>query len=160
MSFGFSSAAARRTLLVAALSTALLAPATATLAASPSAPTGTVVGTVTCGPDEDTSAPQARIVVDGMNLSTVADGSGKFTLLNVPTGQLLTIDALADPAGAVTSTRYNVSVAPGGVTDIGNLDLAACTLPQPTVQPIPTGDFGGPAISPAPSPSDYSNPDV
>jgi len=163
MIFAFSSAARRRALLVTALSAALLVPATATLAATPSTPTGTLVGTVTCGPDEVTAAPQARIAVDGMDLSTHADASGKFTLLNVPTGQLLQIDAQADPSGAVTTSRYNVSAQAGAVTDIGNLDLVACPTSQPAtdVQTAPsTADFGGPAISPVPSTSDYSGPSV
>lgn len=130
MAFHFSSAAARPALIVTALLAAMLVPATASFAATPSAPTGTIVGTVTCGADESTAAPHATIAVDGMNLTTSPDASGKFTLLNVPTGQLLNIDALADPSGNVSATRYNVSVSAGAVMDIGNLDLAVCPRPQ------------------------------
>ena len=130
MAFHFSSPAPRRALIVTALSAALLVPATASLAATPAGPTGTVVGTVSCGADETTAAPNARIAVDGMSLSATPDAAGKFTLLNVPTGQSFNIDALADPSGAVSATRYNVSVSAGAVTDIGNLDLAVCPRPQ------------------------------
>jgi hypothetical protein len=154
MIFGFSSAATRRALIVTALSAAMLVPATSTLAA---APTGTVVGTVTCGPAQETPAPQATIAIDGMRLSTTADSAGKFTLTNVPAGQLLSVDALADPAGAVTTTRYNISIAPDTVTDIGNLDLVACPSIQPAdTTPMPsTGAFGGPVIDSAPTAADY-----
>ena len=130
MVFDFSSTTCKRALIVTALSAALLSPATSSLADTSSAPTGTIVGTVTCGPDETTAAPNARIAVDGMNLSATSDSAGKFTLLNVPSGQLLNIDALADPSGTVSTTRYNVSVTAGAVTDIGNLDLVACPQPQ------------------------------
>jgi hypothetical protein len=127
MAFRFSRATPRRALIVTALSAALLLPATASFA-DPS--TGTIVGTVTCGPDEITAASNARIAVDGMNLSTTADAAGKFTLLNVPSGQLLNIDALGDSSGSVSTTRYNVSVVADAVTDIGNLDLVVCPQQQ------------------------------
>ncbi len=151
MTFHFSSAIRRRAVIVTALSAALLAPATTTLAATPFAPTGTLVGTATCGADAVTPAPRARIAVDGMNLSTSTDSAGKFTLTNVPSGQLLQIDALADSSGAVTSIRYNVSVQAGAVTDIGNLDLVACPAPQSTDTQVDTtgpsqADYGGPAF--------------
>ena len=136
MTFHVSSGAHRRTLIVTALSAAMLIPATASFADTP---TGTIVGTVTCGADEITAAPNTRIAVDGMSLSATSDSTGKFTLLNVPAGPLLNIAAHADPSGSVSATRYNVSVWAGTVTDIGNLDLAVCPqqqsdvmLPQPS----------------------------
>jgi hypothetical protein len=138
MVFHFLSAAPRRTLIVTALSAALLIPATASFADSSSGPTGTIVGTVTCGADAITAAPNARIAVDGLSVSTTSDSAGKFTLSNVPAGQLLNIDALADPAGSVSATRYNVTISANSVTDIGNLDLAACPqAPAPVVLPEP-----------------------
>jgi len=131
MVFHVSSAAHKRALIVTALSAVLLIPATAGFADQSSGPTGTIVGTVTCGPDETTAAPNARIAVDGLSLSATSDAAGKFTLVNVPAGELLNIDALADSAGSVSATRYNVTVSANAVTDIGNLDLVACPQQQP-----------------------------
>lgn len=131
MAFHLSSAASRRALLATALFAALLVPATVSFAANPSVSTGTIVGTVTCGADEATPAPSARIAVQGMSVTTSPDTGGKFTLSDVPAGQMLNIDAQTDASGTVSATRYNVSVSAGSVTDIGNLDLAVCPQPQP-----------------------------
>ena len=132
MAFHLSSPAPRLVLIVVtALSVALVVPATMSLAATPPTPTGTIVGTVTCGADETTPAPSARIAVDGTNLTASPDAAGKFTLLEVAAGPVLNIDALADPSGAVSATRYNVSIPADVVTDIGNLDLPVCPQPQP-----------------------------
>lgn len=133
MAFHISSSACKRALIVTALSAAMLMPATSFA----DSPTGTIVGTVTCGADEATAAPNARIAVDGMSLSATSDAAGKFTLLNVPAGQMLNVNVLADSSGSISATRYNVSISAGSVTDIGNLDLVVCpqqpadTLPQP-----------------------------
>jgi hypothetical protein len=134
MKFHFSSAA-----VVTALCAALLVPAASTFAAPQPAPSGTIVGTVTCGADEQTPAPLARIAVEGMQLSTTADGSGNFTLVNVPSGELVTVDALTDASGAAVTSRYNVSVQADSITDIGNLDLTVC--PSPQTQPAETSPF-------------------
>ena len=130
MAFHVSSVAPMRALIVTSLFAALLVQPRRASPATPSAPTGAIVGTVTCGADEATPALSARIAVDGMNLSASPDAAGKFTLLDVPAGQVLNINAFADRSGAVSTTRYNVSVPAGAVTDIGNLDLAVCPQPQ------------------------------
>ncbi len=134
--------------LVAVLCAALIVPAASSFAATQTSPTGIVIGTVTCGPAEETPAPQARIAIEGIDLATSADSSGKFTLVNVPTGQFLTIDASTDPSGAEVTSRYNVSVQAGSITDIGNLDLTVCPAAQsqptdaPTFTPVNGPDDG------------------
>ena len=100
-----------------------------------SAATGTVVGTVTCGANEDTAATHVVVDISGTNLIAHTDGAGKFSLPSVPAGQSLTIDAMLDSNASVTSSRYNVVVQSGETLDVGNLDLAAC--PQ---QPLPPAD--------------------
>ena len=95
--------------------------------------TGTVIGSVTCGPSEETPATHVMVDVEGTNLNVRTDGAGKFSLFSVPAGQSLIIDAALDGNGSVTSSRYNVLVHPGETLDVGNLDLAAC--PQPAAPP-------------------------
>jgi hypothetical protein len=140
MRLHLTSAARRRALIVVALCSALVVPATASFAAPDSQTTGTMVGSVTCGPAEETPAAQARIAVEGMDLATSTDSAGKFTLANVPTVQFLTVDAMADPSGLGVVSRYNVAVQPGAVTDIGNLDLSVCPQPQPALSSEQTPD--------------------
>jgi hypothetical protein len=107
----------------------LLLPAAASYA-EPAAPaTGTVVGSVSCGPAESLPAASATIAVEGINLSTHAGETGRFTLQGVPTAQFLTIDALTDPQGSVVTSRYDVIVQPGEKLDVGNLELVACPPP-------------------------------
>ena len=110
------------------LAGSLLLP-TAALAAPGSS--GTLVGTVTCGADEITHAGNIRVAVDGLPLSTHTDGSGKFTLTNVPAGQSLTISALGSPEAFTVTSRGNVAVQPGQTVDVGNLDLTVCSHPAP-----------------------------
>jgi hypothetical protein len=127
--------ASLRATAVALLAGGLLMPA-ATFAA-PTPDTGTVVGTVTCGPAED--APAAHIVVaaEGVNLQTLTDGTGKFSLVGLPALQAFTIDAVADPQGSDVTSRFNVVVQPGETLDIGSMDLAICGQPA---QPTPAQD--------------------
>jgi hypothetical protein len=123
----------RSGIAAAVLAATMLVPAAGTSLAVPLPPTstGTLVGTVTCGPSEEAPAAQARVAVEGIDLSARVDPAGKFSLVGVPTEQLLTIDALADPQGAVATSRYDVSVEPGQTLDIGNLDLVVCPSPVP-----------------------------
>jgi hypothetical protein len=134
MALSSSSSVRGRLLISAAASAALLMTAVSSTFAAPAPqqPTATVVGTVTCGPAEETPAPQALIEVAGSNLVVRADVGGKFTL-GVPTGETLTIEALSDPSGTVTSSRPDISLQPGETLDIGNLDLSVC--PQPAAAP-------------------------
>ena len=115
-----------RLILAGLLATSLLLPTTASAAPSPS---GTLVGTVTCGADEVTHAPNIRVAVDGLPLSTHTDGTGKFTLSNVPAAQSFTIKAIGSPDAFSVAGRANVAVQPGQTLDIGNLDLAVCPRP-------------------------------
>src|SRR5207248_7895217 len=80
--------ASLRATAVALLAGGLLLPAAA-FAASDSTNTGTVVGTVTCGPAEE--APAAHIVVaaEGLNLQTLTSSDGRFTLIGLPASQPL-----------------------------------------------------------------------
>jgi hypothetical protein len=109
------------------LATVLTAPAVA--GAAP-AGTGTLVGTITCGPSEETPAAHALVGIDGTELSARTDGAGVFRLVGVPSRQALTINASADGSGSVMASRYNVVVQGGETLDIGSLDLAVCP-PKP-----------------------------
>ena len=115
-------------LTIALLASSLLVPTAASAAPGPA---GTLVGTVTCGADELTPAANIRVAVDGLPLSTHTDGTGKFTLSNVPASQSFTIDAVGSPDAFSVASRANVAVQPGQTLDIGNLDLAVCSRPAP-----------------------------
>jgi hypothetical protein len=108
------------------------------VASATPATTGTITGTVTCGPSEETPAAHVLVDVAGTGLSARTDGGGRFTLGAVPAAQLLTVDASVDPQASSVSSRYNVLVQAGEMLDIGNLDLPAC--PQPAVEVAPDGD--------------------
>ncbi len=133
-----------RGLSVVFLTMSLMLPATAS-ATVVAPPTGTLVGNVTCGADELTPAPHIVVAAEGLSLRTTTDGSGKFTLLNVPAGQTLTIDAMADPETSFVASRSNIVVQAGETLDVGSMDLAIC---QP-VAPAPIQDEG-----PADNPND------
>jgi hypothetical protein len=109
------------------LAGSLLAPALAS--AGPLLPSGTVVGTVTCGAAEETHASNIVVTIEGLGLSTHTDALGKFSLSGVPVAQGLTIDALGSPDAFTTASRYNVAVQAGQTVDIGNLDLSVCPTP-------------------------------
>ena len=102
--------------------------------------TGTLVGSVSCGADEATPATHIVVDVQGTSLNARTDGGGRFTLSDVPAAQVLTVDAVLDPNGSVSTSRFNVVVQPGQTLDIGNLDLSACPstpvdVPAPDDQP-------------------------
>lgn len=101
------------------------------IAAADSAP-GTLVGTITCGADEATPA-HAVVAIEGMQVQTTTSGTGRFVLTGVPSGQPLTIDAIADPQASDVSSRFNVTVQPGQTLDVGSIDLAVCGQWPPAV---------------------------
>jgi hypothetical protein len=109
------------------LAGSLLLPAMAS--AGPLVPSGSIVGTVTCGADEVTHASNVVVTIDGLGLSTHTDASGKFSLSGVPVAQGLTIEALGSPDAFTMASRYNVAVQAGQTVDIGNLDLSVCPTP-------------------------------
>ena len=113
-------------LTIAMLAGSLLVPAAASAAPGPS---GTLVGTVTCGAAEETHAANIRVAAEGLSLSSHTDGTGKFTLSNVPASQSFTIAAVGSPDAFSVASRANVTVQPGQTLDIGNLDLAVCSRP-------------------------------
>jgi hypothetical protein len=129
MAFSLSSVAGKRLLIIPALTATLMAVATTSSFATPVQPNGVVVGTVTCGPSAETAAPQATVAIAGTELVAHTDGTGKFTLPQVPTGEALTIQAMSDPEGSVIASRSVVTLTSGETLDIGNLDLAACPTP-------------------------------
>jgi hypothetical protein len=106
------------------LAASLLLPTAAS--AGPLVPSGTVVGTVTCGAAEETHASNIVVTIEGLGLSTHTDASGKFSLTGVPVAQGLTVDALGSPDAFTMASRYNVAVQAGQTVDIGNLDLSVC----------------------------------
>jgi hypothetical protein len=106
------------------LAASLLVPTAAS--AGPLVPSGTVVGTVTCGAAEETQATNIVVTIEGLGLSTHTDASGKFSLTGVPVSQALTVDALGSPDAFTMASRYNVTVQAGQTVDIGNLDLSVC----------------------------------
>ena len=115
----------KRLTVAGLLSGSLLLPAIASAAPGPS---GTLIGTVTCGADEITHAAHVQVAVEGLPLSTHTDATGKFTL-SVPAAQTLTIAAVGGLDAFTVTSRPNVSVQPGQTLDIGNLDLAECSRP-------------------------------
>jgi hypothetical protein len=117
-------------LTIATLAGSLLLSTAASAAPGPS---GTLVGTVTCGPAEETHAANIRVAVEGLPLGTHTDGAGKFTLSGVPAAQSFTIDALGSPDAFSMASRTNVAVQPGQTLDIGNLDLSVCPRPAQDV---------------------------
>jgi outer membrane receptor for ferric coprogen and ferric-rhodotorulic acid len=131
-----------RLLSLGLLATAFVLPATAL--AAPTSATGTVVGSVTCGADEATPASHITVAAEGLSLQTTTDGTGHFTLTNVPAGTALTIDAVADPQASVITSRSNVVVQPGQMLDIGSMDVAVCGLPVLA----PTDQVEAPADNP------------
>jgi hypothetical protein len=132
-----------RAAAISILAGGLLMPTLALAASSSDPGTGTLVGAVTCGPDEDT--PAAHIVVSavGLNVQTVTDSAGRFSLGDVPAGQSMTIDASADPQNSLTASRFNVTVQSGQTLDIGSMDLGICGQAAPA-QGIPV-DNNSPA---------------
>jgi hypothetical protein len=126
-----------RATAVAILTGGLLMPLSALAAPTTDTGTGTLVGAVTCGPAEDTPAPAILVTADGTHVQTLTDGAGRFTLVGVPAGQTLRIEALTDPQGSATASRFNVNVQSGETLDIGSMDLAVCGQPaQPAATPL------------------------
>jgi hypothetical protein len=126
-----------RAAALAVLAAGLLMPVAALAAPTSDSGTGTLVGTVTCGPDEDAPAPYIVVTAQGTHLQTLTDSTGRFTLAGVPAGETFRIDALADPQASVTTSRFNVNVQSGETLDIGSMDLAICGQPA---QPAPASD--------------------
>ena len=113
-----------RAALLGVFAGSLLLPVAAS--AGPLVPSGTVVGTVTCGPAEETHAANVVVMIEGLGMSTHTDAAGKFSLRGVPASQAFTVDALGSPDAFTTASRYNVAVQAGQTIDIGNLDLSVC----------------------------------
>ncbi len=113
----------------------------ATTFAAPESDTGTVVGTITCGPAEEAPASHIVVAAEGLNLQTLTDGAGKFTLTGVPAMHAFTVDAIADPQASAVTSRFNVTLQPGETLDIGSMDLPICGQPA---QPAPAQDEPSP----------------
>jgi len=90
--------------------------------ATVAAPTGTLIGSVTCsaGP-----AAYALVSIDGSSVGTHTDGSGLFRL-EVPAHSQVTLDASPDALSGALASRYNIGVQPGETLDVGTLTLPAC----------------------------------
>jgi hypothetical protein len=119
---------------LAILAGTLFVPASALAATSSDTGTGTLIGTVTCGPDEDAPAAHIEVTALGSGVQTLTDGTGSFVLVGVPAQQNFRVEAIADPQGSLTTSRFNVSVQPGETLDVGSMDLGICGQPQ---QPAP-----------------------
>jgi hypothetical protein len=132
--------AAVKAAVVGLLAYGLLAPVAGFAATQPG--TGTLVGTVTCGPAEDAPAAHIAVIAEGTTLHTLTDGLGRFMLTGLPAGQSITIDAVADAQASMVTSRYNVVVQPGETLDIGSMDLSICGQPA---QPAPAPDNQMPA---------------
>ena len=109
----------------AGLALAALVGSTSPIYAIDTLPTGTIIGTVTCGDAHDTPSSYATVTVEGTTLTAHASRSGTFSLSGVPAGRLLTVNVLQGSDGGVGS-RYNVSLQPGEMLDIGSLDVPLC----------------------------------
>jgi hypothetical protein len=132
----------RRAVPVGLLALSLLMPAASAAAqVTPDAPggTGTVVGSVACGINEDSAVSNTLVAVDGRpSLSVESDADGRFALSGVPARQGFTIEALSGTTtdAAPLAARADVTVQPGETLDIGPLDLSVC----PVVAPLETPD--------------------
>jgi hypothetical protein len=118
-----------RLLAAGLLGCSLLAPAA--VSAQPSG-TGTIVGTVTCSQGASEVGPnRADVFIQGIDLSTRTIEGGKFTLVGVPAAEVFTVEAVTEPGGAPSGSRFDVSVTPGETLDIGAIDLGLCVEPAP-----------------------------
>jgi hypothetical protein len=131
---------------VALLTGGLLLPASAFAAPAADVPTpgtGTLVGSITCGSSDQLPAPQVVVAAQGIDLQTVTNSSGQFTLSGLPAGQVFTIEAIADPQASSVAARSDIEVGSGQTLDIGALNLGICGQPQPampTDQDVQTQD--------------------
>jgi hypothetical protein len=130
---GFAHAAA-----VGVFSLGLLLPSGAS-AASERPSTATLVGAITCGDTATTPAANAIVSVSGLNIETRTSGDGRFTLVDVPAGQALTVDAASDPQQSATSSRFDVVVESGQTLDVGSMDVGVC--PSPSIPATPLSDW-------------------
>lgn len=115
-----------------------------TVAEPPLPDFGTVTGTVYGTGNIPLSGVTVTVDVYGISDTTGADGS--FTLTNVPVGAQ-TVKFLA--SGYKTQTA-NVTVAAGGGTDIGRIDLEPKDPPSPPADPGESGGSGGSGSSGSP----------
>ena len=117
----------RTTLALASVALAALAsvlPAAQVAGADTASDTGALSGSVVrCGADAETPAVDVLVVVVGTSLGTHTDVRGDFLLRGVPASQIYTVAALTGDAGTPQAERFNVPVVPGGVLDIGTLEL-------------------------------------
>ena len=95
-----------------------------------------MVGAVTCGPAEDAPASHIVVTAEGTTVQTLTDGTGKFSLVGLPAAQNFTVEAISDPEGSLTTSRYNVTVQPGETPDIGSMDLGICGSPSRAAGPL------------------------
>ena len=107
------------------LTCAFLASSVAAFASSDA----TIVGTVTCGGDEETPASHIVVVAQGLELQTVTDGTGHFALTNLPSDQPITIEAVSDPLASIVVSRGAIVLGSGQTLDVGSMDLAVCGQP-------------------------------
>ncbi|HEY1295816.1 MAG TPA: carboxypeptidase-like regulatory domain-containing protein [Chloroflexota bacterium] len=119
-----------RAVAVGAFAVGLFLPGVASATVQSS--TGTLVGSVTCGDDAITPAANAVVSISGLKVETLTDSAGHFTLVDVPAGQMIRIDAASDAQQSTMSSRFNVVVDPAETLDIGSLDLAVCPVPGVT----------------------------
>ncbi len=124
-----------RAIIIGSLACSVLgegvASAAPAITVTPSDTTGTIVGSVACGPTDQPPGAQTMVGVAGTDLTTRSDNNGAFSL-QVPASQLLTVQAVASSPDVLASVP-NISVGAGQTLDIGPLDLAVC--PQPAIAP-------------------------
>jgi len=128
---------------VALLTGGLLLPAAAFAAPASDVPTpgtGTLVGSITCGSSDQSPAPQVVVTAQGIDLQTLTNSSGQFTLSGLPAGQIFTIEAISDPQASAVASRSDVEVAAGQTLDIGALNLGICGQPQQVIPADQNGD--------------------
>lgn len=97
------------------------------------APTGTLVGTVSCGQGSSPLA-NASVWAEGLDHATSTAQGGRFTLIGVPAATMFTLDA-ADPFSPSVTSRYDVTVQPGETLDVGALNLQVCPAADEMMAP-------------------------
>ena len=99
-------------------------------AVASAASSASVVGQITCGADEATPAVHIAVVAEGLQLQTQTDDTGRFELMDLPTGTPLTIDAISDPQASLVVKRGGLVLEAGETLDVGSMDLPVCGQPM------------------------------
>jgi hypothetical protein len=98
-------------------------------ASASAASSASVVGQITCGADESAPAVHIQVVAEGLQVQTQTDDTGRFELMDLPSGTPVTIDAISDPQASLIVKRGGLVLEAGETLDVGSMDLPVCGQP-------------------------------